>query len=105
MAPGGELWIETAQDGFDVSVERLVKAKSGDLVDHYVFTNHYEPARNVMVVGSKGLTPTATPGSVTPTAIPVVATPTVVAASNATSSRCRLNDGRIQVPPVGGIWA
>jgi hypothetical protein len=107
MAPGRELWIETAQDGFDVSVERLVKAKNGDLVDHYVFTNHYEPARNVMVVGSKGLPPTATPASLTPTsltptAVPVVATPTVVAAATATSTGGRLNDGRIQVPSFVG---
>jgi vancomycin resistance protein YoaR len=85
LDPGRELWIETAQDGFDVTVERLVKAKNGDLVDHYVFTNHYEPARNVMVVGSKGLTPPPT----------LAATPT--------STGGRLNDGRIQVPSFIGM--
>src|SRR5262249_59259825 len=60
MAAGNELTIEAAEDGFDVTVERTV-TKNGALVDRYVFTNHYEPAHNVVVVGTKGATPTATP--------------------------------------------
>jgi hypothetical protein len=98
MDPGRELWIETAEDGFDVTVERLVKSKDGEIVDRYVFTNHYEPARNVMVVGSKGITPTLTPGTATPAAIPGTSTPTVTA----TPAGPHLADGRIRVPSLIG---
>jgi vancomycin resistance protein YoaR len=111
MNPGRELWIETAEDGFDVTVERLVKTKSGDVVDRYVFTNHYEPARNVMVVGSKGLTATPTTGTTTPVAgtttpgvVPTTPTPAATLPTvTPTSSGGRLSDGRIQVPSFVGL--
>jgi hypothetical protein len=64
MPVGQELWVETAQDGFDVTIERTV-TKRDALVDHYVYTNHYEPAHNVKVVGGLGATPG--PGTSTPT--------------------------------------
>ncbi len=63
---GYELWIEAAEDGFDATVERLV-TKGGKTVDRYLFTNHYDPAHNVMLVGTKGATPTATPAATGPT--------------------------------------
>jgi hypothetical protein len=101
MDPGRELWIETAEDGFDVTIERLVKSKDGELVDRYVFTNHYEPARNVMVVGSKGITPTTTPGAGTPSAAP--GTPTQASTATATPSSARLANGQIRVPSLIGL--
>jgi hypothetical protein len=100
MAPGTQLMVEAAQDGFDVTLERLVKTKSGDLVDRYVFTNHYEPAHNVMVVGTKGITPTPSTSPtpvVTPTAVPSTPTPVPSPAS------FRQADGRIQVPSLVGM--
>lgn len=97
MNPGTELWVEAAQDGFDVTIERLVKSSSGDLVDRYVFKNHYDQAQNVLVFGTKGLTPTVTPPAGTPTiAAPLgTATPTL--------DNYRLPDGRIKVPPLVGL--
>lgn len=62
---GYQLMIEAAEDGFDATVERLV-TKNGAIVDRYDFTNHYDPAQNVMVVGTKGATPTAAPTRTTP---------------------------------------
>jgi hypothetical protein len=99
MAPGTELTVEAAQDGFDVTLERLVKTKSGDLVDRYVFTNHYEPAHNVVVYGTKGLAPTPAV-TITPTVAaltPVPATPT------GSPSSLRLPDGRLKVPSLVGL--
>ncbi len=112
QSPGWALWVEAAEDGFDVTIERLVKSKSGDLVDRYVFTNHYEPARNVKMVGSRGLAPTATPGSVTPTAVATAATVTPstatppsapLSSATATPAGARLGDGRIRVPSLFGL--
>jgi vancomycin resistance protein YoaR len=103
MSPGRELWIESAEDGFDVTVERLVKTKGGDIVDHYVFTNHYEPARNVMVVGSKGLTATPTAGTTTPTVIGATSTPAALVPTVTPTISGRLNDSRIQVPSFIGM--
>ncbi|MGH2457617.1 MAG: VanW family protein, partial [Chloroflexota bacterium] len=62
---GYQLMIEAAEDGFDATIERLV-TKDGGVVDRYDFTNHYDPAQNVLLVGTKGATPTATPTRATP---------------------------------------
>ena len=106
MPPGQELYVEAPQDGFDVTVERLVKSQAGELVDHYVFTNHYEQAHNVMVYGTKGLPPPGTPGPVTPTAVAAVATPVATPTSAApvpTAVATKPADGRIAAPSVVGL--
>jgi hypothetical protein len=90
---GKELAIEAAEDGFDVTIERTV-TKDGALVDRYVFTNHYEPARNVTVVGTKGATPTAAPAAPTPWG-PV--------ASPAGTAAPALANGQIRVPALVGL--
>ncbi len=51
MPPGRELWVEHAEDGFSVSVTRLVKLND-QVVDRYDFTNRYLPSRNVLLVGA-----------------------------------------------------
>jgi len=91
MAPGTELTVEAAQDGFDVTLERLVKTKSGDLVDRYVFTNHYEPAHNVVVYGTKGLAPTPAV-TITPTGCVLPGSRTAPAKLRARSNACALVD-------------
>jgi hypothetical protein len=92
MAAGKELTIEAAEDGFDVTIERTV-TKNGALVDRYVFTNHYEPAHNVVVVGTKGATPTATPAPATPTSAAGTPGPTSPAQPG----------GQIRVPALVGL--
>ncbi len=100
LPAGVELQVEAAEDGFDVTVERLVKSRTGEIVDRYVFTNHYEPAHNVVVYGSRGGTPTPTPVPATPT--PAVPTP-APASPPPTAASSRLPDGRIRVPALIGM--
>jgi hypothetical protein len=50
LAPGRELWVEHAEDGFRASLIRLVKLDD-QIVDEYPFTNWYRPSRNVVLVG------------------------------------------------------
>ena len=58
LAPGREILVEHAEDGFDCLVVRKV-LKEGEVIDRREFRSHYMPARNVMLVGP---TPTPTPG-------------------------------------------
>lgn len=55
---GAEVFVEQAQDGFDVTRERTVTA--GDkVIDSYKYTTRYQPAHNVILVGgSAGSGPT-----------------------------------------------
>lgn len=77
LAPGEELVIERARDGFTVTIRRRVYA--GDqLIDDLTLRSTYQPSRNVTMVGPQ-LTPTpsetpdagtgdhSTPGLLTPT--------------------------------------
>ena len=50
LPPGKEIAAEQAEDGFTVTLTRLVKL-NGKLVDEHTFTNRYRPARNVVLVG------------------------------------------------------
>lgn len=74
LPPGRELFVEHAEDGFSVSVTRLVKL-NGDLVDQYDFTNRYLPSRNVLLVGAvprpRVPQPVASPAEADPAASPV----------------------------------
>lgn len=103
MPVGHELWIEAAEDGFDATIERTV-TRAGELVDHYVYTNHYEPAHNVKVIGTLGASPTAaaTPSPVaSPTVAPspAPATPTVPP----TATTVPAPGGSVRVPSVLGL--
>ena len=102
---GYELWIEEAEDGFDATIERLV-TKNGQTVDRYLFTNHYEPARNVLAVGTKGAKPTAvptnTPIPVSPTVAPP-ATPMAKPTAPPTPIVYVLPDGQVRVPSLVGM--
>jgi len=81
---------------------RLVTGKTGDIVDNYVFTNHYDQAHNVLVYGTKGQPQPGTPTPGTPVADTPTAVPSAPAAT-ATPSGYRLPDGRIRVPSVIGM--
>lgn len=52
MPEGKKIQIESAFDGFKVSIPRTVK-KDGQVVDRYVASSSYYPARNVVLVGTK----------------------------------------------------
>ncbi len=103
---GKEVIIETARAGFDIRWERTVKI--GDrLVDHYQFSSHYLPSRNVVAVGAKDapLTPTVTPtGSPTPTPTPT-ASPSALrsATSTGTPTVGQSTTETVQVPSLIGL--
>lgn len=103
--PGWALWVSAAEDGFDVTIERLVNSKAGELVDRYVFTNHYEPARNVKMIGTKGVPPPAAPVSAAPVAtVSPIASPTNATLAPAPSATTTTGtDGRIRVPALVGL--
>ncbi len=116
MPPGRELLVEHAEDGFSVTVTRLIKM-NGKTLDELTYTNKYLPSRNVMLVGTKGLTPkptastTGTPvGTGTPqaTASPL-ASATVTPARPATtppaapSTTAQAPPGQVKVPSLVGL--
>lgn len=104
MPAGHELWIEAAEDGFDVTIERTV-TKAGQLVDRYVYTNHYEPAHNVKVVGTLGATPTLapTPSPVaSPTTVPPTRVPATPTAPPPTATLAPAPPGSVRVPSLVG---
>lgn len=74
LAPGREILVEHAEDGFDCSVVRTV-VKDGQVIDRREFRSHYSPARNVLLVGPQAApTPPAPPApsaSPTPSTTPV----------------------------------
>lgn len=81
IPPGTEVWVELAQDGFDVSVRRIVR-EGGRVLSEYVVKSHYSPARNVIRFNPATPTPTGSPqttGTPGPTAsntpAPPAATP------------------------------
>jgi vancomycin resistance protein YoaR len=100
MPAGRELDVEHAEDGFKVTVRRLVTLK-GKTVDDYVFTNSYRPSRNVVLVGTKGATPTPvlTPTPAATAASTPVAPPTPTPVKAAT----KLADGKVVVPSLVGL--
>src|SRR5581483_8453665 len=115
MPPGRELLVEHAEDGFSVTVTRLIKM-NGKTLDELTYTNKYLPSRNVMLVGSKGLTPkptvstTGTPaGTGTPEGTPAAqpsatATPARPAATpTAAPAASQLPPGQAKVPSLVGM--
>jgi hypothetical protein len=103
MPAGRQLDVEHAEDGFKVTVRRLVTL-NGKTVHEYVFTNNYRPSRNVVLVGTKGATPTpvvtatpAAPAAPATPAVPATATPAAVKVPT------RLPDGKILAPSLVGL--
>jgi vancomycin resistance protein YoaR len=86
MPAGRELAIESAEDGFSSRVRRTV-VRGDEVLDTTEITSFYRPSRNVLLVGTKGLTPTPTPAS-TPvgTETPGAATPATPEAPAATAT-------------------
>ena len=52
LAPGTELQIETAQDGFQATIVRTV-SRAGKVLEQRSFISTYRPSRNVFVSGPK----------------------------------------------------
>lgn len=69
LKPGQTVWVETPQDGFDVSFTRTVR-EGGRILSQYVVKSHFAPAYNILRYGPEPVptpTPTPTPvGTVTP---------------------------------------
>lgn len=90
MAPGAEMMIESAQDGFQATITRVV-TQDGKVLEQRSFTSIYRPSRNVYVHGPKptpspspaprstpspGPSPQATPTATRPAAPPSTPQPT-----------------------------
>ena len=60
LPPGQEIQVEHAEDGFRVTLGRLVKL-NGQTIDEYTFTNLYRPARTVVLVGVRRYSQPAPP--------------------------------------------
>lgn len=50
MSPGQQVYVESAQDGFNASIHRVVKDKDGNVLEDRTFDSYYTPARNVILV-------------------------------------------------------
>ncbi len=93
LKPGQEVWVETAQDGFDAAITRTVR-EGGKVLETYTVKSHYVPARNVIRYNpapTPGPMPTQQPGAAatpgpTPTGQPAAGTPTARPAAIATPS-------------------
>lgn len=92
MLVGEAMLIEHAQDGFAISATRQVFDEDGNVLTTYKFVNRYLPARNVWLVGTKEVTPEATPTPIAPTATPA-----------SRPEDYRQPDGRIAIPNLVGL--
>lgn len=51
LNPGQKVRVENAQDGFNVSIHRVVKDAEGNVLLDATFDSYYLPARNLVLVG------------------------------------------------------
>ena len=51
LNPGQEVRVENAQDGFSVSIHRVVRDAEGNVLLDATFDSYYLPARNLVLVG------------------------------------------------------
>ena len=98
LAAGEEIQISRAENGFDLKIVREVIGNDGRVLEDDHLISRYLPARSILLVGSKGETPTPA-ASPTPTEAPIV--PTATPAFDPSSYR--LEDGRIIVPDLVGL--
>ena len=54
MPWGRKVYVEEAEDGFVSTIVRNVYDKAGALIDTYTSVSHYQPSRNVTVIGTQG---------------------------------------------------
>jgi hypothetical protein len=52
LPKGKELRVETAQEGFDASITRVVRDKDGQEVDRYILESTYSASRNTTLRGT-----------------------------------------------------
>ena len=50
VAPGSQVYVESAEDGFNAAIHRVVKDKDGNVLSDDTFHSYYQPARNVILV-------------------------------------------------------
>jgi vancomycin resistance protein YoaR len=50
VAPGQEIHVETARDGFSAAIHRVVKDRDGKVISDRTFNSYYQPSRNVVLV-------------------------------------------------------
>lgn len=98
LAVGEEFHISRAENGFDLKIVREVIGKDGRVLQNDHLVSRYLPARNIVLVGTQGATPTP---AESPTAIPTPIAPTPTPGFN--PSGYRLEDGRIRVPDLVGL--
>jgi len=104
MPAGKEIRVEHAEDGFKVTVGRVVKHK-GKVISELSYTNRYLPAGNVWLVGTKGATPKASPmpdAHGTVLATPTPARHQVTATPTPPPVQTRLANGQVRVPALVG---
>lgn len=50
VAPGNQVAVESAQDGFNAAIHRVVRDGAGNVISDDTFHSYYQPARNVVLV-------------------------------------------------------
>jgi vancomycin resistance protein YoaR len=50
VQPGQEVNVETARDGFNAAIHRVVKDADGQVISDRTFESYYQPSRNVVLV-------------------------------------------------------
>ena len=98
LKAGEEFQISRAENGFDLKTVREVIGKDGRVLQYDHLVSRYLPARNILLVGTRGETPTS---AETPTPADTPVTPTPTHAFDPGSYR--LEDGRIRVPDLVGL--
>ena len=104
LPAGEEFQVSRAESGFDLKLVREVIGKDGKVLENDHLISRYLPASNILLVGTKGETPTPaeTPP---PTASPAVSETAIVPTPTLAfdPGSYRLEDGRIRVPDLVGL--
>lgn len=50
IKPGEEVRVETAEDGFNAAIHRVVKDANGQVISDHTFNSYYQPSRNLILV-------------------------------------------------------
>jgi hypothetical protein len=105
LPAGAQVWIETAQDGFDVTLSRRV-TRGKQVIDEYQFTTHYLPSHNVVDVGGLSTatttaTPSTSPTPKKPSTSSALPTSGKVATPGATSTPAKVTPPAAASTPSG----
>ena len=104
LPAGEEFQISRAENGFDLKTVREVIGKDGRILENDHLVSRYLPARNILLIGTKGGTPTPAetpPPTASPAASETEIVPTPTPVFDPVSYR--LEDGRIRVPDLVGL--